>query len=155
MGYRCVEHTDTAATIIVTMLEDGTTIGLCGDCVHPWMAGIAAATDPEAIEAAKAQAMADRGPSEPLEGGTDPLDEAVAEPATVEDWTHPLDRAEAAEAAPLPGNASTYAEAGAALDRAMAAPGDLEGDPADARAVETLAGALDGPDWPANEPAEV
>lgn len=46
MGYVCDTHPDQAAALLVTNLGNGDVAALCGPCIHPWAAAIAAATDP-------------------------------------------------------------------------------------------------------------
>lgn len=131
MGYTCTEHPDIPAVLLVTNLDNGDTVALCGPCVHPWSAAIAAVTDPEAT--ADAQPPDEPGPDlHPVPpSGTDGLDEPVAEPVSTDDWTHPLDRAEA--------EAEKRGELGEPDDQA--------------EPTVWVTSALDGPEWPANQPA--
>lgn len=80
MGYRCTNHPDTEAVLVITNLADGATINLCPDDIHPWAAAIAAATDPEAIAQAKADTEVAEPATEPLEAVALPPGDSVDVP---------------------------------------------------------------------------
>lgn len=85
MGYRCTNHPDQPAVLLITNLTDGSAVELCGPCVHPWATAISAATDPAGIPAEADPEHEGEGHDDGVHDEDAPVPYLPAEPAPAAD----------------------------------------------------------------------